>query len=161
MGGRSKTPFVDRFWAKVERGPVDWLWTGAVRTDGYGVMGRWNDGRTAVLPAHRLAWEMAHGPIPTGVCVLHHCDVKRCVKTEGDERWPDGHLFLGTKRDNTRDMVTKGRHGRWNAKKLACKRGHPFDEANTHIYRGGRVCRTCARAKVRARRLRLLGRVAV
>lgn len=28
-----------------------------------------------------------------------------------------------------------------------CRRGHPFDEANTHYYRGQRVCRACAREK--------------
>jgi hypothetical protein len=54
--------------------------------------------------AHRMSWEMHFGPIPEGMLVLHHCDVRRCVR-------PD-HLFLGTARDNTRDMIAKGR-GFW------------------------------------------------
>ena len=51
--------------------------------------------------AHRVAWMLAHGPIPRGMNVLHRCDVPRCVN-------PD-HLFLGTQHDNVRDMIAKGR----------------------------------------------------
>lgn len=43
-----------------------------------------------------------YGPIPDGLCVLHRCDVRACVR-------PD-HLFLGTFADNVHDMVQKGRH---------------------------------------------------
>jgi len=50
--------------------------------------------------AHRVAWELEHGPIPEGMCVLHQCDTPRCVR----------HLFLGTKLQNIRDMIAKGRH---------------------------------------------------
>ena len=49
----------------------------------------------------RVAWELFRGPIPEGLCVLHTCDVRHCVN-------PD-HLFLGTKRDNSDDMIRKGR----------------------------------------------------
>jgi len=49
----------------------------------------------------RLVWEWAHGKIPDGVFVLHRCDTRNCVN-------PD-HLFLGTKFDNTRDGMKKGR----------------------------------------------------
>ncbi len=35
------------------------------------------------------------------MCVCHHCDVPNCIR-------PD-HLFLGTKADNTADMIRKGR----------------------------------------------------
>lgn len=48
-----------------------------------------------------MAWELTHGPIPAGMQVLHHCDVKLCVRPT--------HLFLGTQRDNMDDMAAKGR----------------------------------------------------
>jgi hypothetical protein len=50
---------------------------------------------------HRVAWELAFGPIPEGLWVLHHCDNPPCVR-------PD-HLFLGTNLDNVQDKCRKGR----------------------------------------------------
>lgn len=55
-------------------------------------------------------WEQYFGPIPSGLQVLHTCDIRNCV-------YP-GHLFLGTQLDNMRDKVNKKRqavgdkHGR-------------------------------------------------
>jgi hypothetical protein len=49
----------------------------------------------------RIMYELAHGRLAPGMCVLHTCDTPACVNPE--------HLFAGTKRDNTRDMVRKGR----------------------------------------------------
>jgi hypothetical protein len=71
------------------------LWTGARNVWGYGRLKR----EGVMLAAHRVAWEMAHGPIPDGLHVLHHCDVRLCVNPE--------HLFLGTHADNMRDMSDK------------------------------------------------------
>ena len=53
--------------------------------------------------AHRRAYIEQHGPcIPPGWFVLHHCDNRPC------KNWQ--HLFLGQARDNTRDMMEKGRN---------------------------------------------------
>ena len=51
--------------------------------------------------AHRVAWELVHGPIPDGLCVLHRCDNPPCCYVD--------HLFLGTVGENNADRATKGR----------------------------------------------------
>jgi len=74
------------------------LWTGAVWDNtGYP---RFNRGGTSV-PAYRVAWELANGPIPNGLWVCHKCDVGRCLTIT--------HMFLGTPADNSADMARKGR----------------------------------------------------
>jgi HNH endonuclease len=72
------------------------LWTGSTNKGTYGsVHGR------VKISTHRLAYELAHGPIPKGFCVLHRCDNPACCNPE--------HLYLGTQADNMADMVRKGR----------------------------------------------------
>jgi hypothetical protein len=85
-----------------------WLWTSGVnKPAGYGILTV--EGRC--VTAHRAAYEAFCGPIPTGLCVCHRCDVKLCINPE--------HLFLGTVQDNQTDKARKGR-GR------SSKRGLPF-----------------------------------
>lgn len=79
-----------------------WLWTGRIATGGYGQYAGWS--------SHRYAWTLLNGPIPEGgpgfhgFCVLHRCDVRRCVNPT--------HLFLGTHEENIADKVAKGRQAR-------------------------------------------------
>jgi hypothetical protein len=89
-------PTKERLWLRVVKTDTCWLWTGAT-WNGYGVI--YHNGKQD--GAHRVAWQLTYGPIPEGMWVLHHCDVRNCVR-------PD-HLFLGTIDDNNRDMGTKGR----------------------------------------------------
>ena len=95
-----RRPLYDRFWEKVRTGKGCWEWQGGRAAFGHGLIHLGNGNK--LVQAHRVAWELANGPIPDGLCVLHHCDNPPCVRPT--------HLFLGTLGDNARDMVAKGRH---------------------------------------------------
>jgi hypothetical protein len=86
-----------RFIKKINFTDTCWLWTASKYPGGYGSF-RF-DGKT--YQTHRFLWTFLRGEIPDGLCVLHKCDVRACIK-------PD-HLFLGTRKDNVYDMMTKGR----------------------------------------------------
>lgn len=92
----------ERFWSHVDKtGPGGcWLWTAHVHKIGYGVF--WDAAAKRLEQAHRAAWVLLRGAIPTGLKVLHRCDVRACVN-------PD-HLFVGTQHDNVKDMNQKGRN---------------------------------------------------
>jgi hypothetical protein len=77
------------------------LWTGRAKQDGYGEMRFEHGAQRASFAAHRVAYELAYGTIPTGKFVCHSCDVKMCCN-------PD-HLFLGDAKINNADMDAKGR----------------------------------------------------
>jgi len=89
---------LDHFWDRVDKSGDCWLWTGNRFPAGLGY------GRFIRWPAHRIAYELTHGSIPDGLCVLHSCDNPPCVR-------PD-HLFLGTITDNNADRDAKGRLAR-------------------------------------------------
>ena len=74
-----------------------WLWAGRLCGGGYGSLKV--DGRRC--QAHRASWEFHIGPIPAGLLACHKCDNPPCINPS--------HIFLGTHRDNLRDMVAKGR----------------------------------------------------
>jgi hypothetical protein len=98
-GHAKRVPISERFWPKVDKDADGgcWVWTASRNEQGYGCCGF--NGRT--YTAHRLSYELARGPIPPGMHVLHRCDNPPCVNPE--------HLFVGDQSDNMRDMYGKGR----------------------------------------------------
>lgn len=94
---------IQKFWSKVERGAADkcWHWTAGLT--------KWGYGQTTIAyksyRAHRLAWAFHNGqPVPDGMSVCHSCDNPACCNPH--------HLWIGTIKDNTLDMVKKGRGNR-------------------------------------------------
>ncbi len=95
-------PLVERFWEKVEvrrREDECWEWHGA-KARGYGQIVKAGRGGK-LLRAHRVSWELEHGPIPDGLIVRHRCDNRGCVNPS--------HLELGTRKDNNHDMSVRDR----------------------------------------------------
>jgi hypothetical protein len=89
-----------------------WEWEAAINKGGYGILNTYNaiDYGHSMIYAHRMSWIAHKGPIPEEMCVCHTCDNRSCVNPE--------HLFLGTYKDNNRDMIKKGRWVNGNPQKL-------------------------------------------
>lgn len=119
-------------------------WQGSRLPKGYGQIGVKGMPRLT----HRVAWELANGPIPDGLNVLHHCDNPPCGETEPSEEYPETGDLLGTQGDNMADKTAKGRGRCGNAGKTHCIRNHEFTAENTYLSPAGkRECRTCNRVK--------------
>lgn len=121
--GRPAKPVAARLEERLDRsgGPnACHLWTGST-ANGYGVLGIKSP--RATKKTHRLAWELANGPIPDGLCVLHRCDVRACCNV--------AHLFLGTLADNIADMVAKGRQARGPTKRSVRGEAHAHARLTT------------------------------
>lgn len=87
-----------RFAAFVDKGPDCWLWTGSVNHVGHGqFFDLWADGKRHMVGAHRVAWELANGPLPAGVAVDHTCGTNRCVNPS--------HLTLRTLHGSSGDST--------------------------------------------------------
>jgi len=78
-----------------------WLWTGGLDKAGYGKFYYIPAEERPIWLAHRAAYRIFVGSIPTGLDIIHSCDVRCCVNPY--------HLRPGTSRDNMNDMVAKGR----------------------------------------------------
>lgn len=123
-GGRHEG-LQDRFLRFVERQEGCWVWKGAKgggrdrpRYGVFGVGGK-------LKYAHRVSHQIFKGPIPHGKEIDHLCRNTFCVNPS--------HLEIVTAEEN-----------KLRAKVSSCKRGHPFDEANTWYEKNGcRHCRKC------------------
>lgn len=87
-----------RFWSKVRIGDDCWEWDGGILMNGYPAF--WFNGITR--SGHGFAFSLWNKvEIPNGLGVLHKCSNRRCCN-------PD-HLYLGTAKDNSADMIKAGR----------------------------------------------------
>lgn len=93
-----------------EQGPC-WEWPARRSPLGYGLAPApsWTKSRIVT----RQVWALLNGPIADEACVLHRCDNPPCYRPS--------HLFIGTRADNVRDMIDKGRA--W----------HPSNEAASRV----------------------------
>jgi hypothetical protein len=98
----------ERFEKYVVRQDGCWDWKGCLHKSGYAPMNFYNNKQKN---AHIVSWILHNGDIPDSLLVLHKCDNHKCTNPE--------HLFLGTHKSNTQDMLNK-------------KRNHPaFGETHT------------------------------
>lgn len=74
-----------------------WNWKGCLTAYGYPQANR--NGKVYLL--HRKFFEKSRGEIPKDKCICHTCDNRKCVNPY--------HMFIGTKKENTQDMLNKGR----------------------------------------------------
>lgn len=156
----------ERFWSKVDRrGPDEcWPWQRYCLPSGYAVFGKGPKANDKIA-VHRMAYELAYGPIPEGTEVDHRrhsesacqlgkkCPHRRCCNP--------AHLEAVSHAVNhARSNVGAGKPHPWTAGKptarrgrfaAVCQRGHPQDmEAKAQ---GKRDCKECQRLMRLRRRI--------
>lgn len=90
-----------RFWRKVNIKSDDecWLWNACVNKKGYGAFQARKLKITKI--AHRIAYLLGYGSLDEDLMVCHSCDTPGCCNPK--------HLFQGNAKQNSEDMVKKGR----------------------------------------------------
>lgn len=124
-------------------------WAAGCDRDGYPTITIDGQKRTV----YKWLYEHVKGPVPAGLELDHVCHDKdtcvggkacrhrKCINVD--------HLEAVPHAENMRRSV-----GNREKDKTHCPSGHPYNAENTQLNNGRRVCRTCARASVRAYRQR-------
>jgi hypothetical protein len=89
----------ERFWSNVNITDffLCWNWGGYRDNKGYGRLGI----KGRLIYAHRLSYTLNIGEIPKGLCVCHKCNNTSCCNPY--------HLYAGTPKDNSDDMIRANR----------------------------------------------------
>ena len=124
---------IERFLCKIIRpaGTDCWIWSAYKDNAGYGKFRR--HGHPPIV-AHRFSYELSIGAIPPGIQIHHKCRNPTCVN-------PD-HLEALTPAEHIVKAVYVHKE------RTHCRRGHELTPKNTHLYRGVKVCRACARLRM-------------
>lgn len=128
------SPGLVKIMANTDRSGECWIWTASTFVSGYGQVKL--DGKNRRV--HRVAYELAYGPIPDGLVIDHLCRVKRCCR-------PD-HLEAVTQQEN---LLRGDTVNAVNAAKTHCVNGHALSGPNVYVNptSGHRSCRACHRIK--------------
>lgn len=125
-------PIEEAFWEKVDIRSSDECWPWLARcskTSGYG-MYTYPRPSHKTTSAHRVAYELTFGPLPSNLDAGHQCGSILCCNPQ--------HLLPETWKVN---------RGQPNGSKLTCKNGHPYNDVNTYVNKGKRFCRVCNRER--------------
>lgn len=122
--------------------------------NGYGQIGisRFHaaqSGLPQTILVHRLAWELANGPIPKGLQIDHLCHNRACINV--------AHMEVVTPSENVRRgdgptlsalRLQAQRAQEREDYKTHCKHGHELTPENVYTDRRGyRTCRECQRIR--------------
>lgn len=123
-----------------------WLWSRRLHRTGYAYVS--TQGRTVAV--HRLAYELAYGPIPEGSVIDHTCHT-RDLACSGGYTCPH-RACCNPEAVEPYENFQRGRAYQVRTGKTHCPQGHPYKGRNLIRKYGRRYCRACIYARRNASR---------
>lgn len=118
-----------------------YLWTKHIDGGGYGRVEYLNSCKLA----HKVAYELRHGPVPAGLELDHLCRNRACINVD--------HLEAVTRKVNVHRGIS---FAAMNAKLAVCKYGHALTPDNVYVETSGsRRCKICRKERWHKDKIRL------